>query len=510
MPSAPLQPLSLVATGIYGTNFQSSSTLLDPKWATNAINMVFDASGRLAVRSGWVPQNTTPMSGSPVIRSIFEYTPITGANQVVSAGGNKIYSGTSTLTNITGALTPSADNWKFVNFNGLVYGLQASHPLIQWNGTGNFAATTAATGSVPSGNELLSAFGRLWGTDSTGQVLQYSQLLDATNWNVTGAGSFNLTSVWGTGNDAIVALAAFNNFLVVFGSRNIILWQDGSGSALGMDPTHMYVSDQISGVGCIARDSVQNIAGTDLAFLSAAGVQSLQRLLIERSSPLRNVSVNVRDVLNNYVASETAANIKSTYNAYNGFYLLILPNSGNIFAFDTRIALPDGSWRVTTWNNFIPTAIVTLHDQRTTYSGQTGYIYQYNDYQDNSGSYTCTYESGWLSLGEEVQTRVKMLKRLSTIFSMSGSGTLTFKWAYDFSSTWNYAPLTINGAGSPGEWGLAQWGVDTWGGGPTLYDMETPTNGSGQFIKIGLDFTTSGNSFAVQQMQLYAKVGRVI
>src|SRR6185437_4788529 len=117
---------------------------------------------------------------------------------VISTGGNSIYAGTTSLTNITGTLTPTADNWKFVNFNGLCYGLQSGHPLIQYTGTGNFTAVSAASGSVPNGNELLSAFGRLWGSDSTGQVLKYSQLLDATNWSVTGAGSFNLTSVWGT------------------------------------------------------------------------------------------------------------------------------------------------------------------------------------------------------------------------------------------------------------------------------------------------------------------------
>lgn len=510
---AKLVNISRVATGVYGLNLQQSSNLLDPKWATRASNMIFNNQGILTTRYGWgSPLNSTPMTGSPAVRQIFEYTPISGANQIVSSGGNKLYKGTTTLTDITDTLTITADNWKFVNFNGNVYGLQANHPLIVWNGTGNFATVTAASGTVPNGNELLSAFGRLWGSDSTGQVLKYSQLLDATNWSVTGAGSFNLTSVWGTGNDAIVALASFNNLLIVFGSRNIVIFSAATASTLGMDPASMQVQDIIPGIGCLARDSVRNVNGDDLVFLSYSGVQSLKRVIIERSNAVRNISINVRDVLIGIAFQEPAANIRSTYDAVSGFYILLFPTEQSIFVFDTKVVLPDGSWRVTQWDNFFPQSIYTLHDNATTYAGYNGQIFQYGDLtnttQDNGSGYTCSYDSCWFDLGDQLNSRLKMLKRLAMVFSAQAAGTVNLRWQWDFSGNWiNYQiPFT---AAFPSQFNIGQFGIDGFGGGAQGLNIESPASSTGQYLKIGADFTVNNNQYVMQLMQLYAKVGRM-
>lgn len=508
--SAPLAPISLVADGIKGLNLQRQFELLDPSWATQATNLVFNAQGSLSSRLGWTAVTTSAISGSPTIGQVFEYQPITGSNQVITAANNKIYVGTTTLTDITGSLSITANNWKFVNFNGLCYGLQTGHPLIQYSGTGNFTAVTAATGTVPNGNELLGAFGRLWGTDSTGQLLKYSQLLDATNWTVTGAGEFNLTSVWANGNDSIVALASYNNLLLVFGSKNVIVWTDSSGSDLGMDPNNMAVSDIVPGIGCVARDSVQNCNGDDLAFLASSGVQSLKRLIIERSNAIKNLSLNVRDSLNLSVSADSPLNIRSTYNAYNGIYILLLPASGQMFVFDTKITLDDGSWRVTIWDSFVPSALLTLHDSTTLYGGFDGKLFQYGGATDNGSPYTATYLSPWLDLGEQAQTRIKMLKRISAILSYSGSGVLTTSWAFDFNPAFTSLQTQLNAGTTSGMWGSSQWGLSTWGSANFTTAVVVPSSGTGQFIKIGLSFPVSGATMTFLQTQLYAKVGRII
>lgn len=510
MGAAPLAPLSLQASGMWGLNLQNSSVILDPKWCTRADNMVFDATNRLTTRNGWSVLNSTPMSGSPTVSQIFEYNPTSGSNVVISTGGNNIYTGTTTLSSIKGSLTITADNWKFVNFNGNTYGLQTGHSLIQYTGTGNATAVTAATGTVPTGNELLSAFGRLWGSDSTGQVIKYSQLLDATNWSVTGAGSINVTSIWGNGNDSIVALAQFNSLLIVFGSRNIIIFQDGTGSVLGLDPVNIAVSDMIPGIGCIARDSVQNCNGEDLVFLSASGVQSLKRVIIERSNATRNISLNVRDYLNATIGAETPAGIRSTYNAHLGVYLLLGPVSQIVLAFDTKQVLEDGTWRVTQWNNFIPTALYTLHDSTTLYSGKAGQLFQYLGLTDPSGAFLATYESGWLDLGPEVSNRQKVLKRVASIFASSGTGQVTYKWAFDFNDTFTSYQVTLPSTASTSQFGSAQFAADQWGGGFQQWDIKVPGSGTGQFMKVGLAITASSCQFSLNQMQLYAKVGRLV
>lgn len=511
--SADLSPIAKVATGVYGLNLQQSSNLLDTSWATQADNMIFNNLGVLTSRYGWgTALNATPMAGSPAVRTIFEYVPITGSNQIISCGGNNIYVGTTTLTSIKGSLSITADNWKFVNFNGLCYGLQTGHPLIVYTGSGNFTAVTAASGTVPTGNELLSAFGRLWGSDSTGQLLQYSQLLDATNWTVTGAGSFNLNSVWGTGNDKIIALAAFNNFLIVFGSNNIIVWTDGTGSVLGMNPINMYVQDMVPGIGCYARDSVKSVNGDDIVVLTYFGLQSVKRLLLERSNPIRNISMNVRDALLAVAHSEPPANVKSTFDPVSGFYLISFPTSQSIFVFDAKMTLQDGTWRVTQWNNFFPQAVFTLHDGDTTYAGYNGQLYQYGDQTsttvDPTGGYTASYSSAWFDL-QELNTRLKMLKRVSSVFSVSNSGTVNLRWQFDFSGTWSSYSIPVTTT-SPSLFNVALFGSSGFGGGLYGNAARAPASGNGQYIKIGADFFISGNQFVLQQMEMYAKIGRVI
>lgn len=511
--SADLSPIAKVATGAFGLNLQNASSLLDPSWATQCDNLIFDNLGILTSRYGWgSPLNATPISGSPPIRALFEYQPITGTPIVISAAGNKIYAGTTTLTDITPAVTITADNWKFVNFNGLCYGGQAGHVTIVYNGTGVFTVLTAATGTPPAGNELLGAFGRLWGTDTTGQVLKYSQLLDATNWNVTGAGSFNLTSVWGTGYDKIVALSSFNNLLVVWGSNNVIIFGDGTGSVLGMDPINMAVQDQVSGIGCFARDSVRNVNGDDIVSLTYSGLQSLKRLLVERSNPIRNLSMNVRDALMTVAQGEGSTTIKSTYDAVGGFYLIVFPTSQEMFVFDTRINLQDGTWRVTQWNNFFPTALVTLHDGDTTYGGYLGQLYQYGDQSftttDSTGSYTASYSSPWFDL-QDLNTRLKILKRVSAVFSVQVSSNLNIRWQFDFSGVWNNYSVPVTTT-SPSLFNVALFGSSGFGGGLYGSTARAPASGYGQYIQIGADMPVNGNQFLLQQMELYAKIGRVI
>ena len=514
--SAPLYPLSLVGPGFAGLNTQTSSTVLGPEWAAEAQNMVFDDSGRPAARKGWTSVTSTPIRGgeapltyTPDIEQLFEYVDLDGDRVIISAADNKIWSGTSSFTDITGSVTVTANNWQFVNFYGDVYGLQTGHALVKWSGTSTFADVTASSGSVPDGNCLLSAFGRLWGSSSNGQTLKYSSLLDGTAWGGVGAGSYNFAQVWGDGLDTIQALAAFNNYLVVFGKRHLILIQDDSGSTIGLDPNNSRVSDVIVGVGCAARDSIQNIDGDDLAFLSYTGLQTLRRVIEGKGNPLRDVSKNVRDELMTQVRGVASTTIRSTYNPKEGFYLLLIPGSSYIWCFDTRVNLPDGTLRTTRWTSFIPKSLLTRDDRATLYCGKSGEIYTHSNYLDATQPYRFVYNSGWLTVSPEVQDRMKILKRIGSILSVGGQTNVIFKWGFDFRDlTYSITKSTAAGT-TGGEWGLAEWGEDEFGGSAGLNEFEVPSWGTGQFVKLGLEANIDNTSFAIQQLQLFAKVGRI-
>lgn len=505
-------PISLVSPGFMGLNKQAEASILPPIWATEAINCVFDSAGRLAARKGITMLSETPVSGSPTIEQIGELLMLDGTTEVVfSTSDDKIYGGTGTPADITGTATVTEGNdWQFVNFNGELYGFQQGEDAIYYDGATAFADLTAASGTVPDGNVGFAFAGRLWGSTEDGQVLKYSALLDATHWT-TGAGSFDFTSVWPTGADSIVAAKVYNGQIVVFGSNNILFLADPEGNELGLDPTNAVVVDTISGIGCIARDTVQEIEGADLLFLSAAGIQSLSKLIQEKSNPINNVSKNVRDYLKDAVAAETKIKIKGVYSPENSFYLLSCPATGKSFCLDTSARLPDGTFRVTEWT-LAPAAVVrgTTGTVYLAVDSVPGIVGEYSGYLDNDETYQFVYSSPWLDLGEEIAQYIKILKNLTATVYAGSLATISLKWDIDFSGVFQSITGTAAAAGGAAEYGEAEYGEDEYGTGSiSLNRINGSAYGAGQFYRVGIQTVINNTGFAAQQLNMFTKIGRL-
>jgi hypothetical protein len=171
--------------------------------------------------------------------------------------------------------------------------------------------------------------------------------------------------------------------------------------------------------------------------------------------------------------------------------------------------LEDGTWRTTRWTDFIPKSILTRDDRETLYCGKSGSIYAHSNYLDATLSYRFIYNSGWLTVSDEVRDRLKILKRLGAILSVGGQTVVVFKWGFDFRSLLESTNKSTASGTSGGEWGTAEWGLDEFGGGAGLNEFEVPAWGTGQFIKVGLETDIDNTEFAIQQLQLFAKVGRI-
>jgi len=515
---AALQRIPLTVPGFMGLNKQSANSLLGPEWATRLDNAVIDSSNRVACRKGWSDQTTS--ANADAFISGVEYHKHDGTVQLVVATDNatilKSTDDGASFSAVTGTAVFTDGLWEWHNFGDKVIGVQdGKQPIVY---SGSTFSHISDTSNEPTGKCGLAAFGRLWIADADGNTLRYCGLLDETDWSSADSGSFDFKNVW-EGTDTIEHVAAFNGTLVVFGKNNILFLTDGQGSALGVNPTQLYVVDTIRGTGCIARDSVQHIEG-DVWFLSRQGLMSLGRLIQEKSNPMQNLSVNVQDFISDAYADDAfdTTRLRSVYSPRNRFYLLSLPKEsaagqldeiGQVIAFDTRSRMQDGSARcLGTWNGIIPTLFINRVNDDVLCAHHTtdGELFKYEGYVDDAANIAFEYRSGWTDLGG--QGFLKMLKRMNIVFFTDGAMTVNFKWAWDFLDTYTTRAKTFVSGGISAEWGIAEFGVGEYSGGVGLNDGKVQGNGNGEYIKFGISVTINGNQFSLQQLDLYARIGR--
>ena len=491
----------------HGLARERQQVALEPEWCTKAENIIIDGAGRLAARKGWAAQNGTPISGTPTINQIHEYVKTDGTTEIISASADDLFTGASTPTSIVGALTPTAGNWQFVNFNGNVYGWQASHTPIVYTGTGDFTAMSASTGTLPDGNTVLAAYGRLWAVDDDGQTIRYCALLDPTLWAVAdGGGVIDMRSVWTRGTDTVQRIVAYGSSLIVFGKRHVVIWVDGSGSDIGIDPVNIYVGQVIENVGLVSRDAMALAGEIDVLFWSYNGVRSLRRTLQETATPVNEISPQNRDFLSDSLSTGDLSKVRGVYSAINGYFLLSHPDDSRTFCFDSKGLMQDGALRMTTWT-LVPTAACeTISGDVYFGFPSTGVIGKYSGYLDNTATYRFDYESGWMAL--EPAMRLKMLKRLKAFLFSPASGQVTFKWWTDFKSNLKTYAKDLVGDGD--EWNVDEWSLMEWSAGKAQHEKYVPLSNSCQYVKVGVLFVVNGRPFGVQNISLYYEPTRLV
>ena len=301
---------SISAPGFAGLNLQDAPTSLEAGFALEANNCIIDKFGRIGARKGWTtyfPTNADLSTAS--VKTIAQMlSPTTSDNQLFAAGNNKLFLSTGTalaqkLVRNSGdtanaTYTINDNHWQVASLPDVTNAraravlTQADHKALYFS----YSAVTSSyvfkilsdvatlpvtpiahTSTTFTPNCALSAYGRIWVADIAGdrQTVYFSDLTDPLNFQTGTAGSLNISEIIGDG-DPIVALASHNGFLIIFCQNRIVVYSSAQ------DPSALVLSDVVNGIGCVARDSVQN-TGTDVVFLSATGVRSLTRTIQEIS-----------------------------------------------------------------------------------------------------------------------------------------------------------------------------------------------------------------------------------
>jgi len=530
-----LQTTSISAPGFLGLNTQDSGVNLESGYATVANNCVIDKFGRLGARKGWDLKTTSSsLTTDATIDSIFEFKDVDSTVTILSAGDEKLYSGTTTLTEVpiraadqttVVSRVGTGNRWEWASLlegtgptaDSYAIATQRGNPALVYRRTSHsgpyILQQIGDYGAKPSGvttfdpDCCLSAFGRIWvaGLTSNQSTIYFSQLNNPAEFSASGSGVLDISTVVG-GNDQIVALAQHNNYLVIFCTHHIIFYEGA------ISPSTMTLVDTIVGIGCIARDSVQ-ATGTDLIFLSRSGVRSLNRTIQEKSLPMRELSLNIKDDLSGYLSVETLNNIRSVYYENDAFYLITFPGSRVMIYFDMRSALPNGASRASIWrtdDGTVFNAFCNTEDRKLLLGVPNG-IAEYSGYLDN----TATYDFEYLTAASDIQapTTNKMLKTAELTVIGTGSQDFTFKWGYDY--TLNLNSQVINrdfGVTTLSRYNMTyKYNVDKYNTvGLGVQEIRIPLTGSGKILQFGVKSTINDEALSVQKIDVYLKTGKTI
>lgn len=490
------------APGFSGVDQEASPFALDDTFAWQANNAVIDSYGRLGCRKGIVNQIVTAGSIAGDIKGIYDFTAANGTNTIFCWSDGYIHS--STDQGVTWAVKAGAgaysNTWIAVEIADDVFFFSVDDaPMVFDSSAGTLAATAGTI--KPQVEAALSAFGRVWAGGI--ETLYFSDTLDGDNFDTGASGSLNMQTVWPRGKDNIKALAEFNDYLVIFGEHSIVIYEGAD------DPSTMKVYDAISGVGCIARDTVAS-TGTDLYFLDHSGVRSLGRTIQAGSAPMGEMSKGMRTAIMIDIAAETG-HISACYSAEEKFYLIAFPEQNTAYALDTRKVLTgaDGSQqsRITTWT----AEIHSLHNVVTKnkfWLGGSGaakfsaYSDTYND--DSAGTYDFVYATNPVDLeGPAVE---KFWKHCTAL--LIGGGTSgSIKWSNDYAKTWDSVTWTLP-AVSGSEWNEAEYDEGAeFANRLAVNRVYADMTGAGYEVIVRITATINGNRLSIQQLNVVAVAG---
>lgn len=513
---------SIAAPGFFGLNTQDSEVTLASGFARNAENCIIDDGGRLGSRKGWQYAAETSPSSTINLKGLHRFTDVNNNEYFGCWSDTSFYirnGGTLNPVTYSGSQSITEGNWQAVSLFDAAYLVQENYEPIYFNPTigvlddiSNSPSYSATAAGVAYANCALSAYGRLWIAGSEGNpsitdnktTVYWSDLLSGEKWNSGTAGSLDIATVLPHGNDEIVALGAHNGYLIIFCTRNIIIYADSDDAQTYLDPATLQLVEVISGVGCIARDSVVN-TGTDIIFLSESGVRSLGRTIQEKSQPMRDISKNVRDTLVQAIRNEDLTKIRATYSEHYAFYLLALPSKGNVYCFDMRVPMQDGSSRVTLWNGLTHTDW-HAYDNRIYMTSPDG-LAEYYGYQDNGNKYTMQYYTNYFHL--DMPNMIKIMKAVNTTVIGSTGQKFVLKVGTDYQDQYSSYILSVKEA-TGSEYNVSEYNTDAeYSGGALIDNIRVSTGGSGFVIQLGFESTINGGFLNIQQIDLYVKQGRI-
>ena len=183
-----------------------------------------------------------------------------------------------------------------------------------------------------------------------------------------------------------------------------------------------------------------------------------------------------------------------------------MPSLKQVYCFDMRGSLQDGSARVTKWDGMEPKSFCYTSD-RAMLIGKEGYIGKYNNYQDNGSLYRFQYFTNHTDLGTPTVTSI--LKKLSVIVIGGTNQYVTIKWGYDFSSNYQAQNVLIPDQGVNSYYGVSEYNVGNYTSGVLQQTLTAYPTGAGIVVQTGYESDINGAPLSIQRIEIAAKQGKI-
>ncbi len=296
--SSLLFPYPVTIPGGYGfTEEQSLAGEVQP-WLFEAHNAVFTKDGLIAPRELWRGLYGDTV-GHPAGIATEQFYPTYAGTEYFISINRRIYKPSTgsldlySFDNRTddGLVAPTVPattkHWKAVylakgNEYGTYFFADGEKP--------KYFSGDAYFSQIPTGPEsdiAHAAFGRIWVAVNNGTRLQWSDYLRGMDWVTSGTGSLDLSMNLGQ-DERVTAIADFNNFLILFTNRGILIFEnpfnvpvDVTGTVGAADT--LKLKEKIDGTGCVGVNAWASV-GEDLFFVSYSGLYRLSRLMNDGGS----------------------------------------------------------------------------------------------------------------------------------------------------------------------------------------------------------------------------------
>lgn len=481
-------------------------------WGLTLENAEISLEGLIGVRKGWDLEAT---EASQAFLRMHEFILDKDTSHIIFSTATDIWDNPASPSDgdFSGGTVPSAGYWQFANFNGYCVCAQESQTMQYWDGTRGSGKALwkdlAAINAPTTGHSLLSAWGRLWVTDSTETIVYWSQLLmDITSasgdWSGTGAGSINTLHVWPDGLDRVTALAQMHNRLLIFGTRSILVYTGVE------DPGNDLALEDVIRSGTQFRDSVVE-ANDDVLYLADDGVRSVRRGLESDILPMTNLSTQVHQQLTTEIRGVIADpnSVAAEYNVADDVYYLktgltitrspleyLVPRNGWWhFGFaqltpgsNPKASKPRGF--MADWDDLLWSSV----DQKMYgINGDDIYSQSFTDYDDAGADIPFRWRSSWIEIAQgQSLTYKEVVLTVATLRNFN----IQLSWGTNFSAFNDHDSLTK--LISDDDIADAVIGTDH----RQLHRVRFPISGSGSSLALSIDVDVDGSAFAIQQIAI--------